>query len=288
MRTKGEVFIDAVNTVANTELDINVRADAFRVLSNSYFDNESFPGITEALVKYGIVYEEMSSVIYNADSFIKYVNKADYAIYVTAKQENLNIAKTFMELCVPEYRGVAEAMDLYDKVQEFVNQQVKNAKEYIEAVSALKRLSGDALIAGIEKAQKLQKAGNVLGVDGVTEANIELNQRIAEIELEVKYSTYFLGLVEVIDMNAPASEIYSAIRAAKAAEVDADPWYAGVNEASIKLAGYVREYNNLVYNINDDFTKCNEVAAKTCGVGKTVNTVSGKVIAVIMKFFDED
>lgn len=287
MRTKGEKFISAVGVLTNEELDFNVRADAYREISDSYFDNETYPGITEALAAYVTVAEDISAEITKADNFIIYVNKASYAVYVTAKQENLDIAKTFID-CNPEYRGVKEAMALYDEVQAFVNQQVKNAKDYIAAVDALRRLTGNALLKGIEKAQSLQEAGNVLGVDGVTEANIALNKVVAEIELEVKYSEYFLGLVAAIYETDDLSERFEAIKAAKAAEADADKWYAGVNEASIQLADAIAEYNEAVRKVNADFESANEVAAKAVGSGCAHNKSAGIVIGVIKRLFDEE
>ena len=167
IKSSADAFINAVNVANDGTLDINTRADAYRLIEDIYYDNETYPGITEALATYvDSVVPYLSVEIERGDNFIKYVNRADYAIYVSAKQENLNIANTYMEICHPEYRGVAEAKLLYVEVQAEVNSLIDSANAYIEAVNSLASLSGDALVAGIETARRLQEAGNVLGVPG--------------------------------------------------------------------------------------------------------------------------
>lgn len=288
IRSLGTTFIDDVNVANNEELDINTRADAYRNLSESYFDNETYPGVTEAIAIYhDALVPNLGVEIEKADNFIMYVNKADYAIYISAKQDNINNALNFVE-CHPEYKGVAEAKVLLGEIQEFVSIQLENAEAYISAVNALDSLSGDELLAAIKTAQSLQSKGNVLGVEGVTDANIKLDKIIASIELRDKYCIYFLNLVESIDSADSAEAFYEILAEAKAAEAYADPTYAGVKEASEKLSSAISDYNELVSAINAEFIKANEVAANTSGVGKTANTIADRVIAFIKKLFGEE
>lgn len=288
IRTSAESFIAAVTVANNPELDFNARAEAFKTITNLYFDNETYPGVTEAIEGYNAVRDYMNLEISNAENFIKYVNKADYALYISAKQENLDIAKGYMDICQPDFEGVAEAKVLYAEVQAFIDQQIVNANAYINAVNALDSLSGTALTAAIKNAQSLQAAGNVLGVEGVTEANIKLNQVIAAIELVERYCIHFVNLVNSLDSAADASATYAILADAREAELDADKSYAGVAEASAKLAKAIADFNAQVNAINAEFEKANDIAANTCGVGGNATPVSSQVVALVKKFFDED
>ena len=288
IKDSGTLFIDTVNVANNEELDINVRADAYRSLDKCYFDNETYPGVTEALAVYhDVLVPNLGVEINKADNFIKYANKADYAAYVSAKQENIDIAMTYSD-CPSDYKGVAEAKLLLEEIQSFVDEQIKNAKAYISSVNALEVLIGDELLAAIENAKSLQNKGNVLGVNGVTEANIKLDKIIASVELRDKYCTYFMNLVESIDTAASVEELYEILAEAKAAESDADPSYEGVCDASAKLNDAIADYNKRVSEANSEFVKASEVAVNTCGVGKTANTVADRVIAFIKKLFGEE
>lgn len=289
IREAATAFINAVNTANDTTLDFNTRAEAYTTAEKCYFDNETYPGITETLTTFvDVLVPFMQLEISNAANFIKYVNKADYALYIPAKQENLAIAKSYMDVCQDEFEGVAEAKLLYAEVERFVNEQLANAKAYIDAVNALDGLSGNALLSAIKVAEELQKTGNVSGVDGIAEANVKLNQTIANIELKDRYCIHFINLVASLDKSTSVSETYSILAEAKDAEFYVSNDYAGVAEASAKLNKAINELNAQVEAINAEFEKANEIAANSCGLGETSNTVSGQVIALIKKVFGED
>ena len=288
IRTSADAFITAVNAANNDSLDFNARAEAYKTITGIYFDNETYPGVTEAIAGYNAIREYMNLEISNAENFVKYVNKADYALYISAKQENLEIAKTYMDICQPDFAGVAEAKVLYAEVQAFIELQIANANAYINAVNALDSLSGTALLNGIKNAQSLQEAGNVLGVEGVTEANIKLDQMIASIELVERYCIHFVNLVASIEKAASSEELFELLADAKDAEKDADKSYAGVADASAKLSKAIADFNAQVEAINAEFEKANAVAANSCGLGENGTAVSGHVIALVKKFFDED
>jgi hypothetical protein len=288
IRLSSEEFIAAVNVANDTTLDFNTRAVAYSSIEG-VLENDTYPGVAEANAIYvEVLVPFMHLEISNAENFVKYVKKADYALYISAKQENLDIAKTYMDICQPEFEGVAEAKVLYEQVQLYINQKLADATAYINAVNALDSLTGSALTAAIKNAESLQEAGNVLGVDGVTEANIKLNQIIASIELREKYCVYFLNLVAALDKADDATETFEILADAREAEAMADKSYAGVADASAKLAKAIADFNAQVEAINAEFEKANDVAANTCGVGGNAKTVSAHVVALVKKFFDEE
>lgn len=286
--SRGDAFIAASEIISNISLDINTRADAYRLIQDIYFDNTTYPGVSEAILAYNLVSESVKREIDLAENFLTYVSKADYAVYITAKQENLDLAAQYMYICNPSYNGVAEAKELYLQIQSEVNAKLSAAEAYVSAVNSLDYLSGDALTTAIARAQALQVEGNVLGVPGVTEANIKLEQIVASIELSTQYCEYFIRLVNSIDGASSASELYIILADAKRAEVDADQRYPGVSEASEKLDVAIADYNAKVANINATFKTANEVAANTAGVGKDAAPAADHVIALIKKFFDEE
>ena len=287
IRTKSQRFISAVTVANDTALDFNTRAEAFTTAKNAYYDNASYPGITEAVAIYDSISAYMNAEIEKADNFIKYVDRANYADYVTAKQEFIDEAKKYID-CQPEYKGVAEAKALMVEVQAFVDTQIKNANAYIDAVSSLDYLRGDAYIAALQKAQELQKSGNVLGVAGVAEANIKLNKILSSSELEDKYVDYFIGLVDAIDKTTDYKALFELLVDAKDAESFANPRAEGVFEASTKLEKAIEDYNKKVNSANTAFETANELAINTCAIGKNVNPVADRVVAIVKKFFEEE
>lgn len=289
MKDGAELFISEVGKANDETLDINTRVAAFREVESNFFDNETYPGVTEALdIYWDILYQEFTDIIFYAESFIRYVEKADYSPYVLAKQNNLDVAAGYMDICHPEYTGVAEAKLLFVEVQNNIDELVANANKYIAAVNALDKLGMDELLEAIEEAKELQKVGNVGGVPGVIEANIKLDEIIASIELGDRYCIYFINLVNSLDSATSVSEFYKILVAAKKAEKDIVDDYEGIAEACEKLEQAISDYNNKVASVNVEFEQACETAAYTAGAGKGTNYVSVHVIALIKKGFDEE
>ena len=290
IEVKGDKFLAAI-AVLDSDTDFNTRAQAFLVCKNNYCDNTTYEGIADALVIYNNYYDTMNTAIEMAENFIKYVEQADYAIYVPMKLDNLAEAEKYMGCLTSDpYVGVTEAKELYDRVKVEVDQKVRAAEAYIAAVNALDSLTGDALTRAIQTALQLQVAGNVLGVDGVAEANIKLDKLVSAIELAPKHREYFLTLVNSIDTTSSKEALFELLKEAKSAEVDALAVAGGDSDviaASQKLAAAIASYNAQVTAVNNVFAQANEVAAKTVGIGKNVTPVADRVIALIKKFFED-
>ena len=290
IEVKGDKFLAAI-AVLNSDADFNTRAQAFLVCKNNYCDNTTYKDIADALVIYNNYYDTMNTAIEMAENFIKYVEQADYAIYVPMKLDNLAEAEKYMGCLTSDpYVGVTEAKELYDRVKVEVDQKVRDAEAYVAAVNALDSLTGDALTRAIQTALQLQTAGNVLGVDGVAEANIKLDKLVSSIELAPKHREYFLTLVNSIDTTSSKEALFELLKEAKSAEVDALAVAGGDSDiiaASQKLAAAIASYNAQVTAVNNVFAQANEVAAKTVGIGKNVTPVADRVIALIKKFFED-
>ena len=295
IEVNGERFKDNVAIFSDLTKDFNTRAEAFLVCKNNYFDNTSYSGIADALAIYNNHYDTINTAIETAENFIKYVEQADYADYVPMKVDNLTEAEKYLGCLTDDpYKGVTDAKALYDRVKAEVVEKVSAAEAYVAAVNALDSLTGDALTAAIQEALRLQKTGNVLGVDGVADANIKLDKLVSSIELAPKQREYFIGLVNSLDTVTSAEERFAIINEAKSVEASAiatiatAPEYASaINTASEKLAAAIASYNAEITAVNSAFAVANSVAANTCGVGKNVTPVADQVIALIKKFFED-
>ena len=284
-----DIFIAEVERLGDTSRDFMLRYADYLSLKENIYTNVTYPGVAEALALYNDVV--LPDILYNislAENFVMYVERANFATYVSAKEENLKIAAEYMEVCHPDFKGVAEAKELRLTILAYIEEQKANARAYIEAVNALDSLTGDALTAAIARAELLQKTGNVLGVEGVTEANIKLNQISYDIKLKVKYSEYFVDIVASLEFLYKAEELYDNIVKALDIQPNVDMSYPGVADAAYELEWAIENYNTLVTNANVEFETANIAVANTFGIGKTSNTVADQVIAIVQGFFYEE
>ncbi len=272
MKVEADKFITKVNTASNENNSFIVRYETYLAIDTNV--NITYPGIQEALDVYNMTVKPyFDKQIEISNSFISYVSKADYADYISAKQDNLDKAIEYMELAPADFPGVAEAKILYDDIQYYIDVQKKNANAYIDSVNALIGLTGYDLEAAVYVAQQLKDAGNVLGVDGVTEANVLLDTVIASIDLPDKYSSHFIRLVNSIDSAESIDARYALIIEARNAEKDATKSNKRVKEASAKLSAVIEAYNLEVSKINSSFSSANGVAVNTIGKGSAESDI---------------
>ena len=283
---EAEAFIADLEHLGDTDRDFMDRYNHYLQFKDNVYENETYPGITEALERYNnVILVDILNNIGYAENFILYVDKANFSTYISAKEENIRIADGYAELCHPDFPGVAEAKVLREEVLAFIAEQKDKAAAYINAVN---NLTYSSSLKEIEAATELQKTGNVLGVDGVTEANMKLEQISSSNDIKERYSKYFISLVESLESLESAEEIYSVLAEAKRAEGKANAAYAGVSEASDLLDEHIENYNNTVYFTNIEFVTATNVAANTAGVGTIANTVADYVIGLIPRLPEED
>ncbi len=264
---ESEKFISGVNEAADEDKTFYDRYLAYTGITAENL-NETYPGVTEALTKYNdVVAPYMNELIGYAESFLKYVGKADYANYISAKEENVALAKSYISLAPTEFPGVSEAKIRLSEVEEEISTMKANANAYIAAVNDLDGLTGTALTDAIEYAQQLKTLGNVSGVDGVAAANIKLDSIIASLELPAKYAAHFIRMVDLISSAKTVSELYEAIHTAKVAEADADATLEEVSQASAKLAAAIAKFNADISAVNTSFSSANSIAVSTFANG---------------------
>ncbi len=296
MDTSARLFMENLGVATDLDNGFRVRYDAYFAAKEAYFDNETYPGITNALDSYAELDAEMLAAIALCRGFIEDVSSADYSQYITAKEQSLASAAAVLDEINEkylEYPEITDYVELYEKLIVEVETNRAAADSYISCINALRadveagELSGEALWERIAEAVELQKTGNVSGVVGITDANIFLNDIKSEFELSAGYSTQFDVLVGKLDVEKDAATRYSIILNAYEAEANAEN-YDGVSSATkAKLDAAAADYNATVNAINATFTSvnttaCNVVSATAGASGADV----GRVVALIKKFYE--
>ena len=289
-------FTENVGIAANTENTFGVRFEAYTVARDSYFDDLAYPGIVETLALYTDIELEMKAIIDLCDEFILNVNRADYSQYLSAKQNALASASlTLDEITAKysEYPGIENAVERYAQLVVSVSDSVAAAEAYVafmnNLIATASGMSKAELQTAINQALELQKTGNVIGVDGVTEANIALNNMQSDLELTVGYKNQFTNLVtELLAEKDSAAKFDIMIEALGAIE-NANK-YEGVDSADkTKLDSVIAEYNAKIQALNTGFAKANDVACNTVAASSGNNSDNanvGRVIALIKKFYE--
>ncbi|MBR3680932.1 MAG: hypothetical protein IKL79_02895 [Clostridia bacterium] len=289
-------FIQSVDIATHTANTFGMRFNAFTVARDNYFDDPAFEGIEAVLSAYADLEAEMNAVIALCDGFIGDVNRADYSQYLSAKQNALDSAALALDEINAnylEYPGVTDAIEKYGELVISVGESVVAAESYVsfvrELVEKAATLSKEELQAEIDKAVLLQQTGNVIGVEGVTEANIALNNMQSDLELTVGYKTQFANLVsQLLGESDNAAKFDIALDALEA--VGNAEKYEGVDSADkAKLDSAIAEYNAKIAALNAGFAAANDVACNTVSASSgssSDNASVGMVIAIIKKFFE--
>lgn len=292
----GAAFTENVGVAANTENGFGVRYAAYVIARNNYFDDLAYPEIAETLSTYAVVDEEMTAIISLCDEFILNVNRADYSQYLSAKQNALTAAALSLPEITEsylEYPGVPEAIERYEVLVSTVGQSIADAQAYVSYVNNLaanaENMTKEELKDAIDEALALQEKGNVIGVDGVTEANIALNNMQSTLELAVGYKTQFNGLVNNLVAEKNNANKFAIIADAIEAAANAER-YEGVDSADkAKLDAAIAEYNAKIQALNNGFATANDVACNTVSASSgssSDDTNVGKVVALIKKFYE--
>lgn len=256
------------------------RLSAYADARASYYDNTSCPGITEAIEFY-TAQTELDSIGALAEDFLGLMAQAAVSINLDAKEDFLDAAEQIIDIVAAEYPGVAEAKVQYTTLRQSILDSRKAAADYIAAVEALEGLTGDALVTAVDNALALKEAGNILEIDGVVDANIELDNIYSSLLYAEASATKFIALVGKIDNEASISERYAAIKAAVAARNVPDKTLSGVSAAEATLDSAISEYNADIEVVNASYAGAAKVAADFSGAPVSFPSVAGYVISFI-------
>lgn len=296
LSANAQAFAANVAIAADTANTFGARHAAYILARDGYFNDPSYEGIDAILANYATVEAEMVDIIALCDGFIVNVNRADYSQYLSAKQNALNEAATSLDeikASYTEYPGMADAISLYETLSVKVSEDIAAAEAYVAFVTELAAtadsMTKEQLKTAIDQALLLQESGNVIGVDGVTEANIIVNNLQADLELTVGYKNQFHNLVTSIENETNYEKLFGLAYDALEAIENANR-YEGVDAADqAKLDAKIAEYNAKIQALNAGFAEANDVACNTVSAssGSPSDDASvGKVIALVKKFYE--
>lgn len=288
MDTSYKLFVEAVATAivdheTSTEITLTDRlsAYAFAVSDEGYFDNETCPGVTEALADLETL-NELKSIRLAALIFLDQVSSASASEYLPAKMELVTEAYENYDTVNDAYPGVAEAKAELDDMDASIKAMKAAAAAYIAAVDALDLLEGDELVDGIAAALELQRTGNIHGIEGVSAANIKLNSYKTNQEYVNGIANKFIRLVNMIDDTSTLAVRFDAIKAAREAELlVVDDTVDGVFAAKSKLMASISLFNSDIEAVNSCYKSVVSNAADLAGAANSFEGIFGMVITFI-------
>ena len=308
LKMHGETFVKNVATVANTEKSFGERYLAYVDARDNKFENETYPGVTEALATLDAVSAEMEAAIEICEEFIVNMIRAEYSTYLNAKKGALQdaargkdqtAAPDYQLLLVQEmymeYPGMPEAVEKYATISREVVESEAAAEAYIAYVTELQSvyqtLSDTELAARILEAERLSVRGNVTGYESVTDVtivdvNIIFNNIKSGFELASGYKKYFSSLISSLKSESDGEKRFEIINEALDVVRTAES-YDGVNAGEkAELDAAVSEYNERVRALNAAFETANSVAADviSASAGTAADDAQvGRVVALIKK-----
>ncbi len=290
-----EILIENADTfIAKTALaaadgEFAVRYAAYVEAKAAKVDNETYPGVTEALASFTVVQAEMTAVEEIAFEYISYAQSATYARYIPAQEAYIVLANS-VENVEPQFPGISEAKAALLELEADIAQKKADAAAYIEAVEALEGKTGAALEEAIAAAKALQAAGSILGIDGIEKANIALSSAESAITSSKGYAEKFNNLVTqiggcIVDGKLTnTAKTREVILSAISICAKADDSLAGVSNNKDILNKAIADYNAVVNAANAAFADvCGTATGVTLSAAAENGMVAivGKVIAFI-------
>ena len=233
---------------------------------NPGLDNASHPEINAKIEYYLLKAPFIQAKAKECDDFIAIIDEAKNTSYYTSLVGKLEEAVPYLDLIQNDYPGIAESLALYYALGESVANAENASEAYIAAVKAIEgKTEFYAKKTAVEAAAVLKAHGDVLGYEGVTEANIALAEAEADINFREGNSTTLISLVEQIKAAKTLSEKRGLIRLANAHVEGADDGYTGVTEAKAALAEAVKSFEAAVNQANKGVADANKVALIVVG-----------------------
>lgn len=246
-------------------------------------------GLTSDIASYTTIEVELTAVIAECETFITAVKSAQLSTYYATIKKELAIAELYVDAdktaytVEADYPGVKEASDAIASIKERISAMETAASAYISAVNEIStKTTFDEKKTAVANAYKLKESGDVIGIDGVNEANVALANIDAALDvLEGNSKTLLNSVAALEDTTLTLAERREQIIIANNAKDSAEPTYVGVTEAKAALEGYVAAYNEQVSAINAAFG--NVIKSSNEYASANVNQVKFYKIVEIIK-----
>lgn len=204
------------------------------------------------------------------DQFNDIMKKAKIATYYTAIKEHLALAEPLVNEVRTKYVGIEESLALYAALTNVTEGNEDASAAYIAAVAEIGKdgFAEKAFVerkAAVDAALALKAEGDVLGIEGVKEANVILSKASAEIDALVGYSESLIYFVGEIEATESLSQRRALIKEAMVAADRSEPTYQGVADAKEALENLIKDFEADVNSANAVHVAATEKAAELAG-----------------------
>ncbi len=239
---------------------------------NPELDNATKSGLVEDITSYESKVDEILATAFICDEFNRIVNEATISSYYTALNNVLDQAAAVRAQFGDyemDYPGLTESVATYDALAAAVAESESAVEAYITAVNAIATKTTFAeKKAAVTAALALKASGDVLGAEGVVEANIALTAAEAEINLLEGNSTTLISLVEQLKAAETLAQRRALILLANVSAANAEDTYTGVSAAKADLAAEIAAFEAEVAAANGALESAIKSAqAIACSVG---------------------
>ena len=244
---------------------------------NRNLDNSTYPGLSAVIALYNIRCAYVEERVALSSEFIAIVNAANASTYYPTIIAQLAKAAPYVvaeaKLIEYDFEGVTEAKATYDALQVKVAALKTASDNYLAAVNAIDVTAAySALKAAVDAALALEAEGAVLGIPGVTEANIKLAEAEAKVKSLEGNSATLIAAVDQLKAAKTLAERRELIFVASAAQAKAETSINGVAAAKTELASQIAKFDADVAAANAALVAATEGA---CNVASFVVPTAG-------------
>ena len=246
-------YFAAIEIYGNGNIDENLDNDTHVVLKTAIdFLLENQTAITSDIEK--------------CENFLEIMKRAKAATYYDATLACLAEAEEAINEARAKYPGVEDAKDLYTALISATSGAKSASEAYVNSVAQIDLATDFAgKKAAVDAALILQAEGNVLGVEGVKEANIALSKAASEIEALINNSEALIAFVEQFKDATEFSERRLILANAKQAAENSEATYKGVKAAKAELESQIKSFENEIKAANDAHANAVSNAFKLAG-----------------------
>ena len=223
-------------------------------LINPDLDNTTKTGLNDKIASYESKVDTILATAFICDEFNRIIKEATISSYYTtlvAEIEEATVVRAQFGEYEMDYPGLTESVAAYEAFKTAIDASKSAVEAYITAVNAIATKTTFAeKKAAVNAALTLKATGDVLGAEGVVEANIALTAAEAEINFLEGSSTTLISLVEEIKVAKTLAEKRALIHLANVSAANAEDTYTGVSAAKADLAAEIAAFEAAVAAAN--------------------------------------
>ncbi len=232
--------------MAYTEANASYTKYGTDAVINPDFDQSTKEGLEDKIASYEAKVDFVLATAAICDDFKRIINEATISSYYSSLIGELEEAAVVREEFGDyemDYPGLADSVAIYEELVAAVATSKSAVEAYITAVNAIATKTTFAeMKAAVTAALALKAEGDVLGIEGVVEANIALTNAEARVNFLEASSNTFISLVEQLKAADTLTERRALIHLANASALNAEDTYTGVSAAKGDLATEIAEF----------------------------------------------